>query len=78
MLVLSRKPGEKLLIGDNITVTVLAVHGNHIQLGFEAPKQVNIKRSELIHVEGDELADPELMEKPAEWLMEGQVNAVPC
>lgn len=79
MLVLTRKQGEKILIGDNVTVTVLAVHGNHIRLGFEAPMQVNIKRGELlIHVDDGDLDDPELREKPTEWLIEQRLNAVPC
>ena len=78
MLVLTRKPGEKLVIGNNITVTVLAVQGNHIRLGFEAPKHVNIKRGELIRVADEDLSDPELREKPTEWLMEWQLDPVPC
>jgi carbon storage regulator len=47
MLVLSRKPGEKLQIGDNITVTVLEVHGRVMRLGIEAPPNVRILRGEL-------------------------------
>lgn len=47
MLVLSRKSGQKLQIGDNITVTVLEVHGNVIRLGIEAPRDVRILRGEL-------------------------------
>jgi carbon storage regulator len=47
MLVLSRKPGEKLVIGDGITVTVLEVVGGRIRLGVEAPEDVRILRGEL-------------------------------
>ena len=78
MLVLSRKPGEKLCIGKNITVTVLEVHGNRVRLGIEAPKDVSITRGELIHVEHDDLSDPELGEKPTEWFMECELDAAPC
>jgi carbon storage regulator len=46
MLVLSRKPGEKVVI-DNITVTVLEVKGNRIRLGVDAPESVDILRGEL-------------------------------
>jgi carbon storage regulator len=46
MLVLSRKPGEKVVL-DNITVTVLEVKGNRIRLGFDAPESVDIIRGEL-------------------------------
>ena len=49
MLVLSRKLGESLQIGDNITVTVLAVHGRVVRLGIEAPSDVRILRGELAH-----------------------------
>ena len=37
MLVLSRKPGEQLRIGDNITITVVEVRGNRVKIGIEAP-----------------------------------------
>lgn len=47
MLVLSRKQGEKIVIGDAITVTVLAVEGNRVKLGFAGPPDVPIHREEL-------------------------------
>jgi carbon storage regulator len=47
MLVLSRKSGQKLHIGDNITITVLEVHGRVMRLGIEAPQSVRILRAEL-------------------------------
>lgn len=47
MLVLSRKVGERILLGDQIVVTVLAIHGNRIRIGIEAPDSVRIRRSEL-------------------------------
>ena len=47
MLVLSRKVGEEVIIGDNIRVTVVAINGNHVRLGFEAPRDVHIYRQEL-------------------------------
>jgi carbon storage regulator len=47
MLVLSRKPGEEVVIGEGIRVTVLAVIGDRVHLGFRAPAQVQILRSEL-------------------------------
>jgi len=53
MLVLSRKIGEKLVIGDNITVVVSRVAGNRVTLGIEAPSDVRIVRGEL-HFELDE------------------------
>ena len=47
MLVLSRKAGEEILIPElNITITVLSVGGNRVQLGIDAPKDVDITRPE--------------------------------
>lgn len=47
MLVLTRKVGEKILIGDDITVVVTKSAGNRVTLGIEAPKDVRIVRGEL-------------------------------
>lgn len=47
MLILSRKIGERLVIGENVTVVVNRVNGNRVTLGIEAPKDVHIKRDEL-------------------------------
>lgn len=47
MLVLSRKLGEKIVIGDNIVVTVVKVDGNQVRLGIEAPETVVVLRAEL-------------------------------
>jgi carbon storage regulator CsrA len=48
MLVLSRKIGEEIIIGDNIRVTVVAIRNNHVRLGFTAPNDVTIFRSEIV------------------------------
>lgn len=47
MLVLSRKEGEKLVIGDNITLVVSRISGNRVTVGIEAPVDVKIMRGEL-------------------------------
>ncbi len=47
MLVLSRKPGERILIGDNVTVTIVRIGPNNVRLGIEAPRELNIVREEL-------------------------------
>ena len=47
MLVLTRKPGEVLRIGDDVTVTVLSVRGNIVRLGIAAPKSVAVHRQEV-------------------------------
>jgi carbon storage regulator len=48
MLVLSRKIGEEVVIGEDIRVRVLSIHGNQIRLGFVAPRDVQIHREELL------------------------------
>lgn len=47
MLVLSRKIGEKLVIGNDVTITVLSVTGNKIRIGIDAPEDVQVLRQEL-------------------------------
>ena len=47
MLVLTRKIGEKVMIGDDVTVTVLGMFGNHVSLGITAPKNVGVHREEI-------------------------------
>lgn len=49
MLVLSRKKGESVVIADNIVLTVIEVRGDKIRLGIEAPREISVMRSELIH-----------------------------
>jgi len=50
MLVLSRKVGERLVIGNDVVVQVVAIQGNRIRLGIEAPVGVGIWREEVISV----------------------------
>jgi carbon storage regulator len=47
MLVLSRKPGERILIGDNVAVTIVRIGPNTVRLGIDAPRDMNIVREEL-------------------------------
>ena len=47
MLVLTRKIGEKVIIGDDVSVTILGLFGNHVRLGINAPKSVDIHREEI-------------------------------
>ncbi len=48
MLILTRRIGETLLIGDDVTVTVLGIKGNQVRIGIKAPDQVNVVREELL------------------------------
>lgn len=47
MLILTRRVGESLIIGDNVNVTVLGVKGNQVRLGVNAPKEVSVHREEI-------------------------------
>jgi carbon storage regulator len=57
MLVLSRKPGERITIGDDIYVTVLEVRGGRVKLGFSGPAEVPIHREEIQVRIAEETAD---------------------
>ena len=47
MLILTRRVGESLMIGDEVTVTVLGVKGNQVRIGVDAPKTVSVHREEI-------------------------------
>ncbi len=60
MLVLTRRPGETIVIGDNVKVTMLSVAGNHIRIGIDAPRDIAVHREEIydkIQAENTMLAD---------------------
>jgi carbon storage regulator len=48
MLVLSRKVNERLIIGDNIVVTITKIAGDRVRVGIEAPRDVSVQRQEII------------------------------
>lgn len=47
MLILSRKQGEQIVIGDNIVITVVAIRGGNVRLGFEVPSTMSVHREEI-------------------------------
>jgi len=47
MLVLSRRPGESLMIGDDVTITVVEIRGDQIRIGIDAPRSVKVYREEI-------------------------------
>lgn len=64
MLVLTRKLGEEICIGENIKITVVLIKGKTVRIGVEAPREVDVHRSEV----------KELMK--TEGKNEGEINAV--
>jgi len=60
MLILTRRVGETLMVGDDITVTVLGVKGNQVRLGVNAPKDVAVHREEIyLRIQGEQDPDNE-------------------
>jgi len=54
MLILSRKPNQEIVIGQNIRVAVLRIRGGRVRLGVEAPREQNVRRGELKEMQNDE------------------------
>jgi carbon storage regulator len=59
MLILTRRIGESVVIGENVTVTILGVKGNQVRVGIDAPKDVAVHREEIF-----ERLQQEQAEKP--------------
>ena len=58
MLILTRRIGETLIIGDNVKVTVLGVRGHQVRLGVDAPKDLSVHREEIyLRIKNEEMGN---------------------
>ena len=64
MLILTRKVGETLMIGDDISITVLAVKGNQVRIGVNAPRDVGVHRKEIYDRIQDDPPDADAPSNP--------------
>jgi carbon storage regulator len=67
MLILSRKTNEKIMIGDDISITVIDIRGDQVRVGVDAPKQVKVYRQEvfdLVKAENQAAAATEVAKLP--------------
>lgn len=67
MLILTRRVGETVMIGDEVTITVLGVKGNQVRVGINAPKAVTVHREEIYdRIKQEKLGGPVSAQQPSQ------------
>lgn len=64
MLILTRRVGEKIMLGDDVTITVMGVTGNQVKLGADAPKSIAVHREEIYRRIQNEKFDRPVIKEP--------------
>ncbi len=67
MLILTRKIGESLMVGDDVTISVLGVKGNQVRIGIDAPKHIQVHREEIYNrIQNEKSGNPDEIENENE------------
>ena len=78
MLILTRRVGETVMIGEDVTVTVLGVKGNQVRIGVNAPREVAVHREEIFErIKREEAGDSPPAEDDEEPVRMGSAHLVP-
>jgi carbon storage regulator len=78
MLVLTRKLGERVLIGDDILVTILDVRGDGIRVGIEAPRGIRIQRDEVVQAVARSNVEASAADDDAEAAIKASLDRLPA